>query len=181
MINKKIFKSFVLTFVLAVFTGCQRDMEDRGKLRPLEQDHFFSNGSSARQEIEGTVSVNDLKTDSTFFTGKEKDGGYAADIAIKVDKTIIKEGKEKYAIYCLVCHGAGGGGDGVVVQKGFTKPLSFNAEKLRNALPGYYFYVMTNGYGTMDYFRDVLNEYERWAITAYIREIIGNSSKTSQK
>ncbi|MGA2090157.1 MAG: cytochrome c [Endomicrobiales bacterium] len=181
MINKKIGAFFAIVVVLALSVGCQRDMGDRGKIEPLQQDLFFPNGSSARDRIKGTVSRDDMRDNSPYYTGRSTQGNYLAGFAIPVDERTIEEGREKYDIYCSVCHGNQGAGDGIVVKKGFTTPLSFSSDKLKSVYPGYYFYVMTNGYGKMDYFHDLLNEQERWSVAAYIKKLISNSQKPQQK
>jgi len=181
MIDRMGFKPFFLAFILAVIAGCQRNMGDRGRIRPMEQDTFFTDGSSARNRIEGTVSRNEIRTDQPFFTGRDKRGEYLPGSAIAVDEKVMAEGRSKYDVYCSVCHGNDGTGDGIVVKKGFTRPLSFLNKKLISARPGYYFYVMTSGYGSMDNFRDMLDEYERWSIAAYIKNTISNDQSQISK
>ena len=48
-----------------------------------------------------------------------------------------------------MCHGAEGDGNGMIVQRGFPPPHSYHIDRLRQAPPGYFFNVITNGYGVM--------------------------------
>jgi hypothetical protein len=59
----------------------------------------------------------------------------------------------------------------MVVQRGFRQPTSFHDERLRAALPGYYFDVMTNGFGAMSSYASQVPARDRWAIAAYIRAL----------
>jgi hypothetical protein len=59
----------------------------------------------------------------------------------------------------------------MVVQRGFKRPTSFHIERLRSAAPGYYFDVMTNGFGAMSDYAAQVPVHDRWAIAAYIRAL----------
>src|SRR5271163_1300938 len=47
------------------------------------------------------------------------------------------------------CHSQLGDGNGMIVQRGFRAPPSYHTERLRKAPLGYFFDVMTNGFGAM--------------------------------
>lgn len=156
---------------IIVLTGCRQNMTDDSRLKPFEKDKFFKDGSSARMLPEGTVPRGYLKSSAPFFTGK-KDGKYVAFNPLPLSKELLERGQERFNIYCSVCHGKTGEGNGIVVQRGFPPPASFHIERLRKSPDGYFFDVMTNGKGTtMAPERDVLDERDRWAITAYIRAL----------
>ena len=80
-------------------------------------------------------------------------------------------GRERYDIFCSPCHDRLGHGRGMVVQRGFRQPTSFHDERLRAALPGYYFDVMANGFGAMSSYASQVPARDRWAIAAYIRAL----------
>jgi cytochrome c553 len=84
---------------------------------------------------------------------------------------VLQRGRERYTIYCTPCHGQLGNGEGMVVQRGFKRPTSFHIERLRHAAPGYYFDVMTNGFGAMSDYTAQVPVDDRWAIAAYIRAL----------
>jgi hypothetical protein len=58
-----------------------------------------------------------------------------------------------------------------VVQRGFKHPTSFHIDRLREAPPGYFFDVMTNGFGAMSDYSSQVSVEDRWAIVAYIRAL----------
>ena len=59
----------------------------------------------------------------------------------------------------------------MVVQRGYRPPPSFQDGRLRAAPPGYFFDVMTNGFGAMPDYRTQVSPRDRWAIVAYIRAL----------
>jgi hypothetical protein len=64
-----------------------------------------------------------------------------------------------------------GDGNGMVVQRGFPHPPSYELDRLRNAPTRHFFDVMTNGYGDMYSFAGRIAPTDRWAIAAYIRAL----------
>jgi len=150
--------------------GCRQDMHNQPKYRPLRASTFFTDGSSARPLVEGTVARGTLQEDEAFFTGKAG-GTLVAELPFPVDERVLDRGQQRFDIYCAPCHDATGGGRGMVVQRGFRQPPSLHDERLRSAPPGHLFDVMTNGFGVMPDYRTQINARDRWAIVAYIRAL----------
>jgi mono/diheme cytochrome c family protein len=90
---------------------------------------------------------------------------------LPVTKELIDRGENRYNIYCIVCHGPTGNGDGMIVRRGFSPPPTYHDDRLRNAPVGHFFDVMTNGWGKMNSYADKLNAADRWAVVAYIRAL----------
>jgi mono/diheme cytochrome c family protein len=92
---------------------------------------------------------------------------------IPIDKGAIDRGQERYNIYCSVCHGATGNGDGMIARRGFNKPLpaSYHQDRLRQAPVGHFFDAMTNGWGAMPSYASQIPVEDRWKIIAYIRAL----------
>ena len=155
--------------VVAV-AGCRQDMHNQPKYRPLRGTAFFADGSSSRPLIEGTVPRGTLQQNDAFFTGKSGNAP-VRELPFKVDEAVLSRGQERFNIFCTPCHDATGSGRGMVVQRGFKQPPSFHDERLRNAEAGYFFDVMTNGFGAMPDYRMQLSARDRWAVIAYIRAL----------
>ena len=159
-----------LTFCLLAAAGCRQDMHNQPKYRPLRSTTFFADGSSARPLVEGTVARGTLQEDAAFFTGKV--GNTAVkELPFAVDSHVLDRGEERYNIFCTPCHDAAGTGRGMVVQRGFRQPPSFHDDRLRTADAGYFFDVITNGFGSMPDYRMQLAARDRWAVIAYIRAL----------
>lgn len=86
-----------------------------------------------------------------------------------ITPALLKRGEERYDIYCSVCHGKDGRGDGYVTTRGFPKPPSYLSPRLRAAPVSHLYDVITNGYGVMYSYADRVPPADRWAIAAHIR------------
>lgn len=90
---------------------------------------------------------------------------------LPVTKELVARGKERYEIFCTVCHGLTGNGDGMIVRRGFRRAASFNDDRLRQAPVGHFFDAITNGWGAMPSYAPQIPAQDRWAIISYIRAL----------
>ena len=155
---------------LVAIAGCRQDMHNQPKYRPLRASDFFPNGSSARPAVEGTIARGTLQTDAAFFTGKNG-ALFVNELPFPVTKEVLDRGQERFNIYCSPCHDRTGNGNGLVVQRGYPKPPTFHIERLRNIEAGYFFDVITNGFGRMPDYKAQVTPRDRWNIVAYIRAL----------
>ena len=70
-----------------------------------------------------------------------------------------------------MCHGKTGEGDGMIVRRGYKKPPSYHTDDMRSQPVGFYFDVITNGFGVMPSYAAQVPVEDRWAIVAYIRAL----------
>jgi|SRR5580698_10985646 hypothetical protein len=161
--------SLSLLAVLA-FAGCRRDMQQQPYFRPLAKSDFYSDLRSARPPVEGTVARGQLHEDEYFYTGKI--GNNPGDsMPFPVSEDVLARGRERFNIYCAPCHSRVGDGNGMIVQRGYRAPPSFHTERLRKAPLGYFFDVMTNGFGAMPDYASQIPPRDRWCIVGYIRAL----------
>jgi mono/diheme cytochrome c family protein len=158
-----------LSSVVAV-AGCRQDMHDQPRYKPQGRSEFFADGRAARALPQGTVARGQLREDELLFTGKAG-GAFSERLPVPVDMALLQRGRERYGIFCAPCHGLSGGGDGMIVRRGYRKPSSFHVDRLRNEKAGYFFDVMTNGFGAMPDYAAQVSVNDRWAIVAYIRAL----------
>lgn len=147
--------------------GCRQDMHDQPRYKPLGRSDFFADGRASRPLVPGTVARGFLRDDTRLHTGKDA-AGFLAEFPVPVDLALVERGRERYDIYCSPCHGRTGDGNGMVVQRGLRRPPSFHIERLRQAKPGYFYDVMTNGFGLMPDYAVQIAPRDRWAIVAYV-------------
>jgi mono/diheme cytochrome c family protein len=83
----------------------------------------------------------------------------------------LNRGEERFNVYCAMCHGQTGYGDGMIVRRGFRRPPSLHDDRLRNETLGHFFDVITNGWGAMPDYSEQIPPRDRWAIIAYIRAL----------
>lgn len=160
---------FLPLFLLALAAaGCRQDMHDGAYKEPLEYSNLFEDGRSNRPSVEGTVARGELRASDHFYLGKV-DGKLAQELPMPLTSELLERGRERYQIFCTPCHDFTGSGRGMVVQRGFKQPQSFHQDRLRAAADGYFFDVMTNGFGAMFDYSARISPEDRWAITAHIR------------
>jgi hypothetical protein len=165
--------------LLTLVAGCRQDMHNQPKYRGLRDSAFFANGSSARPLVEGTIARGTLQADTAFYTGKDGKA-FVTELPFPVTQEVLDRGQARFNIYCTPCHDATGSGNGMVVQRGFQRrPVSFHDDRLRKIEAGFFFDVMTNGFGVMPDYRAQISPRDRWNIVAYIRalQLSRNASK----
>lgn len=153
-------------------SGCMRRwMYDQPKYKAFQENSFFKDNASNRPLVAGTVARGHLDLDDHLYRGKVN-GKTAESFPFKVTEEVLSRGKERFEIFCSVCHGYVGNADGMIVQRGYKQPPSFHIDRLRQSPPGYFFDVITNGFGTMPSYKSQINKVQdRWAIAAYIKAL----------
>ena len=156
--------------LIAAAAACRQDMHDQPKYKAFRPSDFFGDDRSARPLVEDTVARGQLRADTAYFTGKQ--GATPVDILpVAVTPALLRRGQQRYGIYCTPCHGQTGRGDGMVVQRGYRRPPSFHIDRLRNEKTGYFFDVITSGFGAMPDYAAQVTVADRWAIVAYLRAL----------
>ena len=161
------FAFLLLPFALA---GCQQDMAQQPRVKPLAASDFFGDGRGARQPVPGTVARGQLREDDHLYTGKVN-GQLVDTFPFAVTRAVMARGQQRYNIYCTPCHGPLGDGEGMIVRRGLKAPPSFHIERLQKMPAGHFFDVMTNGLGAMQDYSAQISAEDRWAIVAYIRAL----------
>jgi len=151
-----------------VFTsGCQirQDMADQPKNRPLSPSPFFEDGRSERPLLENTVARGSI-ADDDLFVPKESNT-----FPLPVTADLLERGRERYKIFCTPCHGIQGDGNGMVALRGMKHPPSYHIDRLRESPNGYFYDVISNGFGQMYGYAAQIPPRDRWAIVAYVRAL----------
>jgi mono/diheme cytochrome c family protein len=145
-------------------------MWDNARLKPYEESAFFSDGLSSRLPVPGTVPYLEPRTDDHYYAGKI-DGEFAETLPAQIElaRELLDRGQERFMAFCFPCHDAQGTGNGMVVQRGFPPPPSYHIDRLREVPIGYFYDVMTNGFGRMYSYASRIEPKDRWAIASYIR------------
>jgi hypothetical protein len=123
---------------------------------------------------------------------------YVDEFPFAMTNADLRQGQEQYGRYCVMCHGPLGNGQGKIWERGYLIPTSFHPKKVgadeldyRNKderrgvsrgyelwghvvpMPevpvGYYFEVITRGYGGMPSYSAQITPENRWRIIAYVR------------
>lgn len=184
-------------FTFSLATACRYDMQDQPRYKAHKQSDFFKDGKAMRELPEGTVARGFLREDKAFYAGKTDGGqnaapaqsastpqtdasgntlvtdfsGLVSEFPVPVTKELVDRGEQRYKVFCIVCHGPVGNGDGMIVRRGFSKPPTYNDDRLRNAPVGHFYNVITVGQGKMNSYASQIPPADRWAIVAYIRAL----------
>lgn len=156
---------------LLLLAGCRRDMQDQPRLEPFEASSLFANGMASRPLPAGTVARGQLRDDTRLYEGKDEAGEFVAELPLPLDRELLLRGRSRFEIYCSVCHDSTGSGRGMIVRRGFKQPTSFHDARLQEESPGYFYDVMTNGFGVMSDYASQLPVEDRWAVVAYIKAL----------
>ena len=152
-----------------LFTGCRRDMFQQPSEKPLEKSEFFhDNNMASRPLVVHSVARGHLNDDEVFYTGK-MGTNLVTTFPIPITRDLLQCGQERFEIYCSPCHGRTGDGNGMIPQRGYPTPPSYHIDRVRQAPVGYFFDVITRGYGVMYPYAARIEPGDRWAIAAYIR------------
>src|SRR5947209_282715 len=133
-----------------------------------------SSGSAGAQSNGNNAGAQGGLTTRTQATSSQQpagDANDAEDFPFPVTQEVMERGRERFEIFCAMCHGFTGEGDGMIVRRGYRKPPSYHEPRLQQARVGYFFRVMTEGFGAMPSYRSQVPVQDRWAIAAYIGEL----------
>lgn len=171
-----------MTVMLASCRGTQSEappihlnlnMDNQERFDPQEANPFFEDNRSMRPLVPGTVARGTLREDEAFFEGRTPGGGFVDRMPLPTTREVLARGQERYNIYCGVCHGDAGDGQGIISTGGygFTPATSYHDERLRQVPDGYLYDVIANGVRTMPPYGHQVPPADRWAIVAYIRAL----------
>ncbi|HUF78950.1 MAG TPA: cytochrome c [Thermoanaerobaculia bacterium] len=163
--------ALALALVAVPLAGCRQDMHDQPKVEPYEASRFFADGASARALPEGAVARGTLREDEAYFTGFTADDRLVRRLPIEVTRGTLERGRETFDAFCAPCHDRVGTGTGMIVRRGFKQPPTYHQDRLRNEADGYFFDVITNGFGQMPSYAAQISVADRWAVVAYLRAL----------
>jgi mono/diheme cytochrome c family protein len=170
------------------------DMAQQPKYDPQHRSTFFNDTRAARVPVAGTVPIgfilpgryfqtegNNLvngmggfaNQPNYFNTGRMGDvygDGIPENVAARGEE-LLQRGQERFNIYCAICHGAAGLGNGVVKAFGLVTVRSLVDDQLRAQPDGQIFNTITHGKNTMGAYGPVITVEDRWAIVTYVRAL----------
>ncbi|MDX1546808.1 MAG: cytochrome c [Rhodothermales bacterium] len=172
---------------LLLTAGCRGSISDEAPIHPnlnmdfqekfqaQEANPFFADGRAMRPPVPGTVARGLLRDDAAFHFGRQENGGYVDRMPVPITREIVVRGRERYNIFCAVCHGKDGYGQGIIMtgNYGYTPAPSYHDEtvRARMASDGYVYDVIANGVRNMPGYAQQIPVADRWAIVAYIRAL----------
>lgn len=173
-------------------------MQQQARFEPYRPSRFFEDGRSMRTPPLDTVAQETPRGSGARFTGLNG-SAYVDEIPVPVTRAFLEQGRDRFDVFCAACHGLLGDGESAVARNMALRPPppiagepAFTwaasrwggrdlppdggtpAVRAQRDLPhplGFYFQAISQGFGLMPSYADVLPNDERWAVVAYLRAL----------
>ncbi|MFO0828053.1 MAG: cytochrome c [Phycisphaerales bacterium] len=172
------------------------DMDMQPKFKAQSPSPLFADKRSMRPIVPDTVAVGESNLDAHLVEGVAANGEWALNTpaSIPADLGLLKRGQERFNIYCSVCHGYAGYGDGMVNRRAmelltdiqgpvqgtsWVAAKSLHDETVRGQPIGQIYHTISRGVRTMAGYAAQIPTEDRWAIAAYVKalQLSQNASK----
>ena len=100
--------------------------------------------------------------------GKALSRGNMSPLDVALQDQNLEEGAVLYGIYCAICHGNKGDGQGNLVKREKILGVPSYADAGRNINVGSTYHVIYYGQNAMGSYAGQLNETERWQVAEYV-------------
>jgi len=176
---KSVSKIFILVLIGSTLWSCQDNSRPNYQFFPNMYEpvgyeaygeyEVFPNSQEALLPVEGTIARG-----YSLYDYNNTNEGYEAALKslkspLEVSEIDPKRGKELYDIYCGICHGNKGAGQGTLVKR--EKILGVPSYADRAITTGSIYHVIYYGKNSMGSYANLLNEEERWQVTAYVEAL----------
>jgi mono/diheme cytochrome c family protein len=163
------------------------DMDFQNKYKAQSKSTFFKDGKTSRPQVAGTVAQGqNYDENEHLYTGKV-DGKWMNSFPFTPDEKHMQRGQERFGIYCAVCHGNSGNGDGMVARRvaqmmadkketEWIAPANLNYPLSVKQTAGELFNTVTHGKGNMAAYGPQISAEDRWNIVLYVRALQRSSN-----
>ena len=184
---KNLYKILLLTILVGAFSSCQKDSRPNYQYMPHMYEpvgyeaygeyEVFPNEQEAMLPAEGTIArgmsaYDYANTEDDYLAAK-------ANLTSPLDSTAVdlERGKELYNIYCGICHGNKGAGQGTLAKREKILGIPSYADAGRAITAGSIYHVIYYGRNSMGSYASQINEEERWQVTAYVEKLKADLEK----
>jgi len=179
MMMKGLIKILVLAVVL-VSVSCKKDTAPNYQFMPnmyksvgyeTYGEAAFKNGVEAQLPAEGSIARGFVPFDIENST----EGYMLAKETLKnpLDSTAVdlEKGKALFDIYCAICHGTKGDGQGNLVKREKILGIPSYDDAGRAINEGSIYHTIYYGKNAMGSYANQLKEEERWQVVSYVLEL----------
>ena len=178
---KSLFKITLLMVVLISFASCKKDSRPNYQFMPnmyesvgyeaYSEVDFLPENMEAKLPVDGTIARG-----HDLYEIENTNEGYElakATLTSPLDSTQIDEVRagQLYGIYCGICHGNKGDGQGNLVKREKILGVPAYNDAGRTLTPGSVYHVIYYGRNTMGSYANQLNEEERWQVVDYVMKL----------
>lgn len=167
-------RAFVPALALAaavLLAGCPAldPMQRQQKVKAYQTSTFYADGLAMRHPPAGTV-PHAPPLDPAVATGMGPDGKPVTLAPVPLDAALLARGRNRFDVYCAVCHGVLGDGQSqVALNMSLRRPPSLH--DFRDLPDGTIYQVITQGFGVMPGYAVELSPRDRWAVVSYVRAL----------
>jgi mono/diheme cytochrome c family protein len=184
---KSLFKITLVVMVMMVIVSCKKDTRPNYQFMPNMQApvgyetygeyDVFPGEQSAMLPVEGTIARGYSLFD--YGSSNEEFLRAKAELMSPLDSTQVDfaRGKELYDIYCGICHGTKGDGQGNLVKREKILGIPSYADVGRAINEGSTYHTIYYGKNAMGSYANQLNEEERWQVVAYVLKLKSDLEK----
>ncbi len=200
--NKKISIAATLVTITVLLAACGKDPKSTGRIFMPDMTYsvayetyaanpLFESGVSALEPVHGTIPRGLLSTSNPaaeeesahksymykYYYPDSPEGYEAAGIELKnpvvLNDLALERGKHLYTVFCSVCHGETGDGQGPIVISGAYPPVPAYSNILPPLSEGKMFHSITYGKNLMGAYASQVNPEDRWKVIYYIQKLSG--------
>jgi mono/diheme cytochrome c family protein len=186
-IMKRLINIIVITVVFISITSCNKSTAPNYQYMPnmyesvgyetYSESEAFKNGIVAQLPAEGTIPRGympfDINNDAAGFALAKE----TLKSPLTLEQIDLVKGKELYDIYCGICHGNKGKGQGELVKREKILGIPSYDDVGRAITPGSIYHTIYYGKNAMGSYANQLNEDERWQVVAYVLKLKSDLEK----
>ena len=175
----KFFKNITFLILILSITSCFDpskpyyqyfpNMYESVGYKTYQESDAFPNGIQAQLPVEGSVP----RGWQPYEYEDSNEGYESAKLNLKSpliqNDENLKNGKKMYDIYCSVCHGSKGDGQGILMER--EKFLGIPSYADRDITEGSIYHVLMYGINLMGSHAGQVNDEERWQIAQYVLKL----------
>lgn len=133
---------------------------------------FLPQGTEALTPPDNTISRGWLPYEfDNGLEGKEMARAQESPLDSINSEENLARGKELYDIYCAICHGANGAGQGHLVKREKILGVPSYADAARNITVGSTYHTIYYGLNSMGSYAGQLDYQERWQVSEYVMQL----------
>ncbi len=169
------------------------DMDKQPKRGTQSSHEWFQDGRAMRLPVEGTLargqlSHNEHWSHGYFASVDSETGGETLSFAtslppeLPLNERLLARGKQRYTIYCAICHGDDGLGNGPINRRAvelkeakWVAATNLMTAEIRERADGQIYQAIRDGVRNMPAYGSQIDRDDRWAIVAWVRELQAHS------
>jgi mono/diheme cytochrome c family protein len=185
---KSLFKIVIVLMVFGSVVACKKNSRPNYQFMPnmyepvsyeaYQESDAFPGGVEAQLPAEGAIP----RGDHMPFEIENTTAGYELAKATLVNpldslKIDSNRGGQLYDVYCGICHGKNGNGQGTLVKREKILGVPSYDDAGRAITTGSIYHVIYYGKNAMGSYANQLNEEERWQVVDYVLKLKADLEK----